>query len=185
MYLDKRVQEYILDNFEGISFAGIQEGYSFYLENKKILNKSLSLNGSIMDKSLRCYLDEPVSNPNNDNKDLDGILKKFPHAIIGELEKDIMLDLKKKYPRASLTYTAYREWWFKIFGCRIYKWWKDQSGVWSWMFGNMKTEILWVNLTLNNNIKDLSKTAKSYNKELWLYVEYSLTVEEFLKKISN
>jgi len=185
LYTDQRVQNYILDNFEGISFAGKQQGYEFYSLNKDKLKRSLSLNGSVMDKNLRVYLDEPISNPNNDNKDLDAIIKKFPSAIIGELEKDIMLDLKKKYPSASLIYTAYREWWFKIFGQRIYKWWKDQSGAWSWMFANVKTEILWVHLTLNSNIKELSEIAKRYNKEVWLYIPDNITAEEFLKKVKG
>lgn len=180
-YSNERVKKVVLDNFQGIAFAGLQGGYSFYLKNKKVLNRSLSLNGSIMDKNLRCYIDEPISTPNENNKNLDDIIKKYPNAIIGELEKDIMLDLKKKYPDTSLTYTAFREWW----GCisryfKIRKWWKDQSRVWSWMFVNVRTEILWVNLTLNNNIKELTKIAKSYNKEVWLYVEADLTIDEFL-----
>ncbi len=184
-YLDARVQKVVLDNFQGIAFAGNQEGYDFYSVNKSKLCESLSLNGAVMDSQLRAYCDEPVSNPNNDNRDLDGILKKYPTAIIGELEKDIMLKLKKDYPKASLTYTAYREWWFKIFGQRIYKWWKDQREVWFWMLGTVKTEIFWVNLTQNCNIKDLTEIAKRYNKEVWLFVETDLDVEEFLIKIKG
>ena len=68
MYLDERVQKIILGNFQGIAFAGFQEGFGFYSKHKDKLKKSLSLNGSVMDEQLRCYIDEPMSNPTMDNK---------------------------------------------------------------------------------------------------------------------
>jgi len=184
LYTNQDVRNYVLNNFEGILFAGERQGFEFYSQNKDKLKKSMSLNGSVMDENLRCYIDEPISNPKKDNKDLDGILKKFPNAIIGELEKDILLDLKKRFPSTSLTYTAYRELWFKIFGHRIYKWWKNQMNTWEWMNKNFGKifNICWINLGQMDD-KSLFDWAKIHNKEIWIYSED--TIEEFLTKILN
>jgi len=187
-YTDVRVQNYILDNFEGVLFAGNRQGYEFYLANKDKLKKSMSLNGSVsvVDKKLRVYSDEPISNPNFDNIYLKGIIDKYPNAIIGELEKDIMLELAKKYPNISLTYTAYKDLLFKICSKRFYKWWGNQLETWKWMnkeFGN-RFNVVWINFNQMND-KKLFKWAKMHNKEIWIYVEENLILEQFLNKIKG
>jgi uncharacterized protein with HEPN domain len=151
-----------------------------------------------MDKNLRCYIDEPISNPNLDNMYLKGIIEKYPNAIIGELEKNIMIELAKNYPNISLTYTAYQTLWFKIFGCRIYKPFSNQIKMWEWIekeFGELWTaqyvfmkiresrfNICWINFNQMND-KNLFNWAKMHNKEIWIYSED--TLEKFLTKISN
>jgi hypothetical protein len=184
LYLDERIQKIVLDNFEGISFAGFQEGFGFYSKHKDKLRKSLSLNGSVMDENLRCYIDEPLSNTTVDNKNFSDIMRKFPNAIIGELEKNALSYLAKTYPQSSLTYTAYHDLWFKICGIRIPKWWTDQRPFWDWMkrFGN-RFNLCWIHLTMNKNKQELIDYAGS--RETWLYVPYETTADELIKYLSN
>jgi len=183
LYLDERIQKLVLDNFQGISFAGFQEGFSFYSKNKDKLKKSLSLNGSVMDENLRCYIDEPMSNPNVDNKNLSEILTRFPDAIVGELEKDAMDYLYQKYPKVNLTYTAYRDIWFHLFWIRVPKWWTDQRPFWNWMkkFGS-RFNLYWIHLTMNKNKQELITYAGS--RETWLYVPYETTAEKLINYLS-
>ena len=182
LYLDLRVQKIVLDNFEGISFAGFQEGFGFYSKHKDRLSKSLSLNGSVMDENLRCYIDEPVSNPNVDNKYLSSIIEKFPNAIIGELEKDTMTYLSQRYGKIQLTYTAYRDLWFHWFGIRKlrqYKCWGDQRPFWDWMqrFRD-RFSLCWIHVLDNKNKQELIKYAGW--RETWLYVPSDMTAEKFI-----
>ena len=183
LYLDERVQKIVLDNFQGISFAGFQEGFGFYSKHKDKLKKSLSLNGSVMDEQLRCYIDEPMSNPTMDNKYLAGIIEKFPNAIIGELEKDTMTYLSQRYQKVQLTYTAYRDIWFHFFDWRIYKCWGDQRPFWDWMQRfRERFSLCWIHLTENKNKQQLIDYAGT--RETWLYVPY-MTAEEFINTFSQ
>jgi len=178
-YTDQRIQNYVLDNFEGIVFAGKQQGFDFWVLNKKELNKSMTLNGEFKKQypELRPYIDEPISNPNNDNRGWWVLQRLYPDTIIGELGKFEQI-------KCNITYTAYKDLWFTIFGCRIYKWWGNQIKTWEKLqkeFGD-RFSICWINLSQDK--KELIEWAEAHNKETWLYVEYNMTIKEILK-ISN
>lgn len=180
MYLDERIQKIVLENFEGISFAGFQEGFGFYSKNKDKLKKSLSLNGSVMDENLRCYVDEPYSNRTPDNQDLPKIIEKNPTAIIGELEKGIMDCLADRYRNIHLTYTAYKDIWFHFLGMRIYKFWGDQRPFWDWMKKyKHRFSFCWIHLNQNNKQELIDYAGL---RETWLYVPYETTADEFIKQ---
>ena len=195
-YTDTRVQDYVLDNFKGIAFAGKRQGLDFYLANKDSLNKSIDLDGS-NETDLIAYFDEPSHDWHWIHKQeggLDKLIKKHSNAIIGDLNKSSLKKYAAKYPNITLTYTAYRDMWFNFYDCgwdfRIPAWFgliaTNQIKTWEWMqkeFGD-RFSICWINLTMNKDKKELIEWAEAHNKETWLYVEYNMTIKEILK-ISN
>ena len=179
-YADVRIQNYVLDNFEGILFAGKQQGFEFWLANRDKLKKSMTLNGCYKEtyKDLRPYIDEPISTPHEGEKEWELISNKYPETIIGELTKASLKRIK-----CNVTYTAYRDLLFGIFGLRIYKFWGNQLKTWKWMnkeFGN-RFNVVWINFNQMND-KSLFEWAKMNDKEIFIYVEANLTLEKFLNK---
>jgi len=200
-YADVRVQNYVLDNYEGILFAGKRQGFEFWLANRDKLKKSMTLNGCYKEtyKDLTPYIDEPISTPHEGEKEWELTSNKYSDTVIGELTKKSLKRIK-----CNVTYTAYRDLLFEIFGLRIYKFWGNQLKTWKWMekeFGGFSSQhkswnkqfyevttlsrfnIVWINFNQMND-KKLFEWAKMNGKDVWIYVEDYLTVEQFLTKIS-
>ena len=181
-FTDQRVQNYILDNFEGILFAGKQQGFEFWLANRGQLEKSMTLNGCYKEtyKDLTPYIDEPISTPHEGEKEWELTSNKYPDTVIGELTKKSLKRIK-----CNVTYTAYRDLLFEIFGLRIYKFWGNQLKTWEWMekeFGESRFNMVWINFNQMND-KSLFEWAKMHNKGIWIYVEENLTLDKFLATI--
>lgn len=157
LYLDERIQKIVLDNFQGISFAGFQEGFGFYSKNKDKLKKSLSLNGSVMDENLRCYIDEPISTPTNDNKHYLELMNKYPNVVIGETLRNIYFVRQT----SSICLTTYSN-------CLISSLWKLKLVN---LFFGKKQEYVWIHITKDERVwTKILNWCKENNKKVILYV---------------
>jgi hypothetical protein len=183
LYLNQDIQKIILKKFNGILFAGCQEGNAFWLANRKALKYSMTLNGDYKTQfpELTPYIDEPISNPTTDNKKWNFVRILFGDTIIGELAHFHKLN-------CNITYTAYRDILFSLFGIRVYKFWGNQIKTWQELHNKYgkRFNICWISIKENENDYDeLIKWATTYNKAIWFYVQDGLQTDEIINQINK
>lgn len=194
--LDERVQKIVLEKFKGLLLRDPGgNDYNFYMKHKDKLIGMIDGVHPSWGKDIQIFLDEPSHNSWS-NPILDSLIREYPNANIGDLNKSSLKEYYKKYPKVGLSYTAFRNMWFNFFDLgidlRIPAWFglfrSNQIKFWEWMqkeFGD-RFNICWINLTTNDDcIPKLRQWAELHNKEQWLYVESGITIEEFLIKILN
>lgn len=190
---DTRVQKIVMEKFDGLLLRNLDD-YNFYLAHKGKLSKSL-IDGADKDwQGVNAYIDEPSHKWAWSHDKLDALVNDYPNIIIGDLNKSSLKEYAEKYTNVTLTYTAYCGMWFNFYDCgwdfRIPAWFglikTNQLKTWEWMhkeFGN-RFGICWINFSQMND-KKLFEWAKLNGKEIFIYVEDYLTVEQFLTKILN
>ena len=128
------------------------------------------------------YIDESIVNGRYKEHNL---LHDNPSIVFGEPDKDFLLQYKKN--TCQVTYTAYRE-YIKIFGIRIPLFWTNQIKTWEWLekeFGN-RFKVCWINIDMNKKDYDkLISWANTHSKDIWLYVEPEVTVNNLINQIHN
>ncbi len=166
LYLDEQVKKLVLGKFNGISFAGKQEGFDLWVNNQTELNRSMDLNGdNVKDfSSLTAYFDEPISTPDEYNKNW----QNYPDAIVGETFRNIW-----KVKKSFITLTTYTT--LLIFS-QLFKW-----RILHLLYGE-RFSMVWIKLG-QRNIPDLIKWATDKGKMIWFYGE--LPKEELLKALEK
>ena len=170
MYLDERVRKLVLEKFNGISFAGKQQGYNLWVNNQTILNRSMDLNGENVKEflSLTAYFDEPISTPDEYNKNWQNYCANDPDAIVGETFRNIW-----RVKKSFITLTVYTT--LLIFS-QLFKW-----RILHLLYGK-RFSMVWIKLG-QKNIPNLIKWATEKGKDIWLYSE--LNKEDLIKELNK
>jgi len=190
LYADKDIQKAILENCNGIIYAGQREGSYFYGNNSATLINSFSLNED--------YFDEPISTPTKDNTMYKFILESYPATLMGEPDLDTIGTLAG-LGCENITFTAYHN-YVKWFGLRIPFFWTNQIAIWNLLeekYGEFNsTHISWNKLSykvttpykfnycfikLGQNSAPLIRWCKEHKKEIIIYVNGKTNKEKFLK----
>ena len=128
------------------------------------------------------YIDESIVNKRFTEHEA---LHNTKDIVFGEPDRDFLLQYKDY--KCQVTYTAYRE-YIKIFGLRIPLFWTNQIKTWEWMqkeFGNW-FKVCWISIDKNkNDYQELIQWAKDHNKEVWIYIEDKVTVDEAIKTLED
>ena len=167
LYKDVVIRNIIFQKFQGVCFAGKQEGFDFWVNNQIEFNRSMDLNGSNVKEfpSLTAYFDEPISTPDEYNKDWKDYCANN-NAVVGETFRNI-----RKVKKSFITLTTYTT--LLVFS-QLFKW-----RILHLLYGN-RFKMVWIKLG-QKNITALTKWAESKGKDVWYYSE--LNKEELINEL--
>ena len=167
LYEDKSIRDLVLEKFDGICFAGKQQGYDLWVMNMATLNRNMDLNGSNNNPMLTAYFDEPISTPTANSKDWTNYCADNV-AVVGETFRNIW-----KVKKGFITLTTYST--LLIFS-QLFKW-----RILHLLYGK-RFSMVWIKLG-QKNIPNLIKWAESKGKDIWYYSE--LSKEELINELEK